>query len=94
MIRPIEVQARHGYRIWLEYSDGTVGEIDLGHLAGKGVFAAWRDRAVFESVHVTEGGAIAWRDDLELCPDALYLLLTGKSVEEVMTGMRTAAVDA
>lgn len=40
MIRPTEVKAREGYRIWLRYSDGSAGEVDLSHLAGRGVFKA------------------------------------------------------
>ena len=84
LIRPNAVEAREGFRIWLEYSDGTSGEVDLAHLAGQGVFESWNERADFESVHLSPSGGIAWSDDIELCPDALYLKLTGKSVAEVM----------
>ena len=41
MIRPKNVEAREGHRIWLEFSDGAAGEVDLSHLAGRGVFFAW-----------------------------------------------------
>ena len=84
MIRPAEVAARKGYRVWLRYSDGAAGEIDLSHLAGRGVFAAWNEPGRFEKVHIASHGAIAWDDEIELCPDALYLQLTGRSVAEVM----------
>ena len=40
MLRPTAVEPRSGYRIWLRYSDGTAGEVDLSALAGQGVFAA------------------------------------------------------
>ena len=58
MIRPIAVEPRDGYRIWLRYSDGAAGEIDLSHLAGQGVFAAWENRACFAAVRLAEHGAI------------------------------------
>ena len=45
MIRPIEAAAREGFRLWLRYDDGASGEVDLSDLAGRGVFAAWIDRA-------------------------------------------------
>ena len=90
MIRPTEVEPRDGFSIWLRYSDGAAGEIDLSHLAGRGVFKAWNDRACFETVHVGLDGGITWGEDLELCPDALYLQLTGKSVAEVMPGRTTS----
>lgn len=85
MIRPTEVKPRDGYRIWLRYSDGTAGEIDLSHLCGQGVFAVWNDPGYFERVHVTPHRAIAWDDNLELCPDALYMELTGKSFDQIPT---------
>lgn len=88
MIRPIAVEPRDGYRLWLRYSDGAAGEIDLSALAGQGVFAAWADRACFAAVRLAEHGAIVWGDDLELCPDALYLQLTGKLLSEIMPAAR------
>ena len=84
MVEPIAVEPREGYRIWLRYSDGVAGEVDLSDLAGGGVFSVWDDRTCFEAVHLTEYGAIAWSGELELCPDALYMRLTGKSVGAVM----------
>ena len=86
MIRLTAVEPREGYRIWLRYSDGTAGEIDLAHLAGRGVFTDWHDRTYFETVHLAPAGGIAWGEDAELCPDALYLQLTGKAVTAVMPG--------
>ena len=94
MIRPTEVEPRDGYRIWLRYQDGTTGEIDLSHLARRGVFKAWNERACFEKVRIARAGGIAWGDNIELCPDALYMQLTGKSVEDVMPTTRVLAADA
>ena len=94
MIRPTEVEAMSGYRIWLRYSDGAAGEVDLSHLAGRGVFAAWNEPGYFKKVHITPHRAIAWDDDLELCPDALYMELTGKSFEELPDDIETPVQDA
>lgn len=85
MIRPIAVEAREGCSIWLRYSDGVEGEIDLSHLAGRGVFSAWDDRTFFEAVRIEDHGAVVWSEELELCPDALYLQLSGKSIVVVMS---------
>ena len=63
-------------------------------MAGRGVFVAWNDRTFFEAVRVVDGGAIAWGDDLDICPDALYMELTGKSVTEVMSGAQVAIENA
>ena len=77
MLEPVKVESRPGYRIWIEFSDGESGEVDLSHLAGQGVFVAWNEPGFFEKVHVTSHRAIAWNDDLDLCPDALYMEITG-----------------
>ena len=38
MIQALDVKAREGLRIWLRFSDGSAGEVDLSDLAGRGVF--------------------------------------------------------
>lgn len=76
-LHPTDVEARDGYRLWLRYSDGTSGEVDLGDLVGKGVFRAWHDRAFFEAVRLDGHGGIVWSEELDLCGDALYLRLRG-----------------
>ena len=88
MVRPTAVRALSGHRIWLAYADGTEGEIDLSHLVGKGVFAAWRDDSFFASVRIDASGAIAWGEAIDLCPDALYLALTGKAPEDLFPGLK------
>ena len=86
MARPVEVRPLAPYRIWLRYQDGTEGEVDLSHLAGKGVFAAWDTEGVFARVRLGPHGQIEWPGEIDLCPDALYLKLTGKRPEDVFTG--------
>ena len=85
MIEPIYVETRGNHRIWLRYSDGVSGEVDLDYLAGQGVFKAWDTPGFFDTVRVTDYGFIAWGegDDIEVCPNALYMKLTGKSLEEM-----------
>ena len=81
MLHPIEVEAREPYRIWLRFSDGVSGEIDLSDVAGMGVFQAWDEPGFFEKVHLDEYGAVAWNEQIDLCSESLYLELTGKSWE-------------
>lgn len=81
MVRPTSVKALPNFRIWLRYSDGAEGEVDLSDLAGRGVFAAWNDQAFFNSVRLGAHGAIEWSPEIDICPDSMYLRITGKSVE-------------
>ena len=87
MIQPIEVEPRDGFRIWLRYSDGTAGEVDLSDVAGRGVFETWNEPGFFDRVHISPHRSIAWNDDIELCPDALYMEITGKSLSELPPSM-------
>ena len=90
---PIAVKPLPDYRIWIKYSDGAQGEVDFSHLAGKGVFKFWNDYKNFQKVHISDAGAIAWSEDIEACPDATYLKLTGKSVEDLFPSVQRATSD-
>jgi hypothetical protein len=82
------------YRIWLRYDDGVAGEVDLSEFKGRGVFAAWDDASFFGAVHIASHGAVEWGNDIDLCPDALYMRLTGKSPEDLFPALRPTHVDA
>ncbi len=77
-----------GFHLKLTFADGTEGIADLSDLAGKGVFQAWREPGLFEQVAVTEHGAVAWPGELDLCPDALYLKVTGKQPGDLFPAFR------
>ncbi len=81
MSRPVSVKALPNFRLWLRYNDGVEGEVDLSELAGRGVFTVWNDVAFFNSVRLGAHGAIEWGSDLDICPDSMYLRITGKSVD-------------
>ena len=91
MPKLLKVEAREGYRIWVEYDDGACGEVDYSHKVGRGVFKVWDEPGVFERVYVTKYGAIGWSDELDLCPDTVYFRLTGKTPEEMMPRLRAQA---
>ena len=94
MIRPVEVRSLESYRIWLRYEDGSEGEVDLSHLVGKGVFAVWDEQGVFAKVRLGPHGEVEWPGEVDLCPDALYLRLTGKQPEEVFAGLHGTRLNA
>jgi len=86
--KPTRIEVLPDYKISLEYSDGISGKVDLTHLVGKGVFRYWDDYTNFEKVHIGEDGQVAWSDQIDLCPDALYLKLTKKSPEDVFPALK------
>ena len=94
MPEPVRVEPREGHRIYVEYDDGACGEVDLSHRVGQTVYKIWDEPGVFERVRITEDGAIGWSDELEICPDAVYFQLTGKTPEEMMPGLRADVTQA
>jgi hypothetical protein len=77
------VEARPNYQLWLQYDDGVQGIANLAPLVDRGVFAAWEEAGQFMQAHIGAFGEVSWGGALELCPDALYLQVTGKTPNEV-----------
>jgi hypothetical protein len=88
------VEVLQAYRLALTFDDGTAGTVDLSHLVGKGVFACWNDQLAFAQVRIGSSGELLWGDQVDLCPDALYLKVTGRQPEEVFPALRQEPVRA
>ncbi|MGO8746959.1 MAG: DUF2442 domain-containing protein [Thermoguttaceae bacterium] len=76
MQKATRVSALAGYRIYVEFADGTAGEIDLSDRLFGPVFEPLRDENEFRKVAVDEFGAIVWPCGADLAPDAVYQRLT------------------
>jgi hypothetical protein len=76
------------YRLKLQFYNGEEGVVDLSALVRKGFFSAWREPDLFDRVRVTDRGAVEWPGEIDLCPDALYLRMTGKTPEEIFPAVR------
>ena len=83
-----KVKTLQNYRLELTFDDGVRGVVDLSNLVGKGVFASWRDYHFFDQVRIGSSGELAWGDQIDLCPDALYLKVTGKKPEDIFPAIR------
>ena len=94
MRRVTEVRVLDGHRLALVFDDGVSGTVDLSPMAGKGVFASWRDPAAFARVRIGSSGELAWDSGGDLCPDALYLEVTGQRPEHLFPALRPEPVRA
>ena len=74
----IELEARDKYRLWLRYSDGTEGDIDLSAMADTELFSDWQKPGAFEQAKLGKYGEVIWTEDAALCADSLYLELTNR----------------
>ncbi len=94
MTRPVAVKALKDYKIWIEYSNGVSGVVDLSAYVGKGVFKRWIDYSEFEKIKIGSSGELDWGDDIDLCPDAMYLKLTGKKPEDIFPNLKKSEINA
>jgi hypothetical protein len=85
------VKALDNYRLWVQFSDGVEGIADLAEFAGQGVFALWNDYHEFEKVSVGPGGEITWGEQIDMCPDAIYLRITGKKPKDLFPKLQETA---
>ena len=84
MRKPTKVEAISGFRLRIAYPDGVEGVIDLSSEVGHGAFAPLADEAFFTTVHIGQFGQIAWSEEIEICSDAAYREITGKSVTQIV----------
>jgi hypothetical protein len=88
----VSAQPLDDYIIHLKFADGVMGEADLSHLAGRGVFKIWDQYENFKEVSIIDGRRLAWSDEIDLDEDALYLKLTGKAPEEIFPLLKSALI--
>jgi hypothetical protein len=83
-----QVKVLADYRLELVFDDGRNGVVDLSDLVGKGVFAAWTNYDVFKQVRIGDSGELMWSDQIDLCPDSLYLEATHQRPEDVFPALK------
>lgn len=77
MHRVTRVEALGGFRLFVEFSDGVQGEIDLSERLFGPMFEPLEDPELFARVRIDEFGAVCWPNGADLAPDGLYESLTG-----------------
>ena len=91
----VKVNSLGQYKISISYEDGTEGIIDLSYLKDKPVFQKWASNDFFNQVHINDfSKSVMWDDEIELCPDNLYLKLknlTFKEFEKQTSSLNYAA---
>lgn len=94
MHKIINFRVLQDYKVELEYADGVKGTVDLSHLVGKGIFEFWNDYEAFRSVTIGSSGELSWSDQIDLCPDSLYLQITHQAPEDIFPTLKRKLVYA
>ena len=73
------------YRVWIKFSNGVEGIVDLSDIKGKGVFAKWKDVSFFNSVYIdSETHTLTWPGGIDLDTMNLYADIMGIQVDELI----------
>lgn len=77
-----EAEYIDNYRIGLTFEDGSSGIADLSEYPNENnVFRLFLDMAYFRNFRV-EYGTVIWGDgELDIAPETLYTIATGKAIE-------------
>ncbi|MBW1690660.1 MAG: DUF2442 domain-containing protein [Deltaproteobacteria bacterium] len=94
MYKITNVTVLQNYKLELEYYDGKKGTVDLSYLVGKGVFSLWNDYKAFQNVKIGSSGELLWSDQVDLCPDSLYLQMTHQKPEDLFPNLKRKAAYA
>jgi len=94
MYKITDVKILSNYKIWIKYSDGTEGTVNLSHLVGKGVFSLWNNYEEFKKVSIGSSGELLWGKQIDLCPDSLYLQITGKKPQDLFPNINRKSIHA
>jgi len=85
-----EAEYTDNYRIKLTFEDGSSGIADLSEYPNKNnVFRLFLDMNYFKSFRI-EYGTVIWGDgELDIAPETLYTIATGKAIEYNSTKSRS-----
>ena len=86
------VTALKKYVLYVEFTDGTKGNYDVGFLAGKGVFKSWdKDDSFFKVYINADSGAISWPGELDIDTINIYCAIKGIDANSYLTQKHHAA---
>ena len=81
MKKIIGLTVLESYRIQLQFDDGVEGIVDFSAKPRAGVYARWQDYEFFRRARIGAFGELVWDEQIDFCPDALWLQVTGKGPE-------------
>lgn len=94
MYKITKVKVLDNYNVEIKFNDGEKGIINLSNKLKKGIFKLWKDYNYFKNVKIGNSGELSWNDEIDLCPDALYLQLTGKKPEDIFPSLNKERASA
>ena len=73
MEKLVKVEARNGFKLYVEFDDGSRGEVDISRRLFGPMLEPLNDPDFFARVTLDAFGAPCWPNGADWAPDALYL---------------------
>ena len=75
------IEATHldGYRVFIRFNDGTIGELDLAESLQGPIFEPLQDVEFFRSFSI-EGHTLTWPNGADFAPEYLHELVVSQTV--------------
>src|SRR5437870_5857055 len=81
LAKVVDVHHVRGHVLWLAFSDGVEGQIDLAPMLQGEIFRPLLDEARFAEVRL-EGGSVAWPNGADWAPETLHDLVLAANGHE------------
>jgi len=84
MLQVTKARYEQGYKIWVEFNDGTSGIVDLSDVLWGPMFEPLKDVERFKRFVISEVlHTLVWDNDADVAPEYLYENLANKSQKDV-----------
>ena len=72
MNRIIRIKLTGGYKIQIQFNDGSIKIMDFRQFLGKGISKEVLDESYFSKVEIESGGGLSWPNGYDFCPNFLH----------------------
>jgi hypothetical protein len=72
MNQVISIRPGENFKVFIEFSDGFSGELNVYPFIKGGISGKLKDPDFFRNVRVDEFGGISWENGFDFCPNFLY----------------------
>ena len=77
----IEAKYNRDYKVFIKFNTGESGEVDLEETISKYKIAqSLQDKKKFSNFYLDSWPTLAWECGFDISPEALYSMVTGKSL--------------
>jgi len=72
MNRITKIKLLGGYKIQMQFNDGSAKTLDFKQFLGKGISRELLDENYFSKVQIESGGGLSWPNGFDFCPNFLH----------------------